>query len=81
MKQEAGMNLTGKSVKLTWAALITALTLLAFASPAPAAPQGPQVLPATDTPAAGQDALDPRIAIAPDGAATASGPAPTAPTL
>jgi|GEM_PF-2424804 len=41
MKQKAGMNLTGKSVKLTWAALITALTLLAFASPAPAAPQGP----------------------------------------
>jgi len=35
------MNLTGTSVKLTWAALITALTLLAFASPAPAAPQGP----------------------------------------
>jgi len=45
--------------------------LLAFAPPAPAAPQGPWVLPATDTSAAGQSASIPQIAIAPDGAAIA----------
>jgi len=71
MKQGAGTNLTGKSVKLTWAALISALTLLAFAPPAPAAPQGPWKLPASNISAAGQAAFDPEIAIAPDGAATA----------
>ena len=71
MKQGAGTNLTGKSVKLTWAALISALTLLAFAPPASAAPQGPWKLPASNISAAGQAAFDPEIAIAPDGAATA----------
>jgi len=71
MKQGRRTNLTGKSVKLTWAALISALMLLAFAPPAPAAPQGPWVLPATDTSATGRNAFIPQIAIAPDGTATA----------
>ena len=71
MKPGKRMKLTSKSVMLTWAALIPALVLLAFAAPAVAVPQGPWVLPAADLTATGQNASKTQIAIAPDGAATA----------
>jgi len=58
-------------MKLTWAALISALMLFAFASTAPAAPQGPWMLPASNLSAIGQNASSTQIAIAPNGAATA----------
>jgi len=71
MRQATWMKPPGKSKRLTWAALTSAIMLFAFASMAPAASQNSWALPASNLSVADQNANVPEIAVAPDGTTTA----------